>query len=336
MNAASARVAEHRVLVQTDSSNPQGLRVGLLSRDKKDFKRVSRILCATGGAISELTLERLADPSSRPALALVNYDHLDGSERDRLGELVAKFGYRPNILIYTSESGRDQFQQILETPGVSTVLANHPEVEPRTMLVTAQKILRGDIFGLRKYFSWGARVDRAIVRSSDAIPRVLDEADEFASSFGLRKRFRAALVAVADELLTNAVYNAPRDANGKPLYAHEPRTTRIELSPEEEVEFAICSDGTMVGVGVTDVFGTLDEALILDYLKKCFRRGEDQIDDKAGGAGLGIYWAFANVSHLVFNLAPAKRTEVIGLLDIRGSYRDFVGHPKSLSVFVEE
>ena len=65
-------------------------------------------------------------------------------------------------------------------------------------------------------------------------------------------------------------------------------------------------------------------------------RGGDQIDQKDGGAGLGLYYIFESLNHLIVNVAPNRRTEMIGLMDISGTFRDFAERPKSLNVFIQE
>lgn len=90
----------------------------------------------------------------------------------------------------------------------------------------------------------------------------------------------------------------------------------------------------MFAISITDPFGGLTSEQFRRYIGKGLRRGADQIDDKAGGAGLGLYFLFERLNSLVLNVAPGRCTELIGLIDITGSFRAAVAAPKSLNVFV--
>jgi hypothetical protein len=69
-------------------------------------------------------------------------------------------------------------------------------------------------------------------------------------------------------------------------------------------------------------------------MRKCFAGGPNQVDTKLRGGGLGLYYAFQSLNHLILNVAPGRRTEIIGLLDISGTFRDYALQPKSFNVFI--
>jgi len=87
---------------------------------------------------------------------------------------------------------------------------------------------------------------------------------------------------------------------------------------------------------VSDPFGGLTPSTVKRYIAKGLRRGEDQIDDKAGGAGLGLFLLFEGLGSLIVDVRQGQRTEVMGLLDIRGSFRNAVNTPKSLNIFYKQ
>ena len=89
-----------------------------------------------------------------------------------------------------------------------------------------------------------------------------------------------------------------------------------------------------MAISVCDPFGSLTRERLLQYLSKCFRKGDDQVDTKAGGAGLGLYYVFECLSHFIVNIHPGKRTEMIGLIDVRKGYKEFSAMNKSFNVFM--
>ncbi|OGQ13269.1 MAG: hypothetical protein A2138_07205 [Deltaproteobacteria bacterium RBG_16_71_12] len=172
------------------------------------------------------------------------------------------------------------------------------------------------------------------VRGSVEREALLAAARDFALAAGAQGRFADLLCNACDELLTNALYNAPVDREGKPRFAHLSRTTPVQLEPSEAIAVTFASDGVDMGISVVDPFGSLAVPTITQYLAKCLRRGSDLVDDKEGGAGLGLYYVFEAVSHFVVNLQVDEKTEMIGIVDVRGRYKDFLQRPKSFNVFV--
>src|SRR5436309_2467655 len=74
---------------------------------------------------------------------------------------------------------------------------------------------------------------------------------------GVHPRLANLFCTVADEFVTNSVYNAPRDREGKSRFAHLSRTQEVVLAPGEEALVKLCCDGRRLGISVTDSFGSL-------------------------------------------------------------------------------
>jgi len=66
---------------------------------------------------------------------------------------------------------------------------------------------------------------------------------------------------------------------------------------------------------VRDAFGTLERATVLRFLHKCLH-SEQQIDRKAGGAGLGLYLITNSATDVYFNVLPGVATEAVCAFDL--------------------
>ncbi len=201
---------------------------------------------------------------------------------------------------------------------------------------TAVKLLSEDIFGIEKYLAWGTKIHEVLVTNSDQRFEILDQIQQFTPKAGLRRSMGQNLETMADELLMNAIWDAPVDETGHHKYASLSRRKSIQLLPHECPVLRYGADSRQVGISVTDPFGGLERDHAYRYLVKCFSRKSDQIDSKRGGAGLGLYTAFLAVSTFVINVAPGFRTEVIGLLDNRLSRRKLSGRSRSYHYFLSE
>jgi hypothetical protein len=113
----------------------------------------------------------------------------------------------------------------------------------------------------------------------------------------------------------NALYDAPVDEQGKPIFSEIPTKTRISLRVEQKVVVQYACDGKQFAISVRDAFGTLERNTVLRYLHKCLH-AEQQIDRKAGGAGLGLYLIVNSATTVYFNVLPGVATEAACIFDL--------------------
>jgi hypothetical protein len=269
-------------------------------------------------------------------LIVANYDGIDDADKAKLFAAARPGAAGPRVLLVSSPS-RDHkalFEE-LQQHGLTNLLAADGEVPARDFIVTVQKLLRRDIFGLDKYFGWGVQQFATTVAGSTGTAAAVDLATDFAADLGVNPRLVSNVATVVDELITNALYNAPVDAAGQRRYAHLARTTPVTMEAGREIVVTFCCDGETLGVSVRDGYGTLAKEQCLDYLVKCLRREADPPPGDKGGAGLGLFMTFDALNHLVLNIEPGARTEVVGLIDIRGNYKNFVNRGKSFNMFLQ-
>jgi hypothetical protein len=255
---------------------------------------------------------------------------------DALAKLAARHGNTVRFLVLSEQKGKDSLVRLFRSATLTNLLAKDVGILAEELVITVEKILRRDIFGLEKYLTWGITPVEEIVNDSARKNDHLARFEAFCNDLGLNTRLAGLAKGVADEFLMNAVYNAPVDEHGRHIYSKLPRTERVVLTGRAQATFQYACDGRYLAVAASDNFGTLAKETILRYLAKCFARGEDQIDKKQGGAGIGFYYIVESLSHFVINIAPGERTEVIGLIDVQGSYKDFAEQAKSFNIFVKE
>lgn len=269
-------------------------------------------------------------------LLLADYDGLTPEERLVLLDAFGDFKRRTRLLVVSEGDCKKDFPLLFGRRTLTNLLARNERVDAQELIVTVRKLLRHDIFGLAKYFAWGVDLRGTQFVASTAKQSVVSEIESFASALGVHPRLVSQFCGVADEFITNAVYNAPVDSQGASRFRHFSRSTPVTLEPSEQVEVRYCCDGQRLGLSVSDPFGSLTQDRLLDYLSKCFRRGPDQVDSKEGGAGLGFYYIFESLTQFVVNISPGKRTEMIGIMDVSGSFKNFASRSKSFNIFMGE
>lgn len=184
------------------------------------------------------------------------------------------------------------------------------------LVVTVAKLVRGELFGADKYVSWsavgGARTIGSTTERFDAV----DELAALVDRLGLSRRDQTAIALAADELVANAIYNAPVDDAGRRYLRDAPRDAPRTLDAREAPELRWTYDGRWFAVAVRDHFGSLDAPTIVGHLRKSLeRRGQIRAD--GAGAGIGVAMTYGAVRQLVYDLAPGRATEAIALVDVR-------------------
>jgi hypothetical protein len=316
-NQISAQLTLHDFYSSAQTAG-KGRKVLVVQSDKKLRKLIGRALLGTGAIV-----QAVETPEQGLEVLNESYDLLlvDWPSASMSQAAVKKAPKLQVVLTTTQSLFEDAGRSIVEMPMNGVLIRNifgtSDTGDPsaiQELVITAGKLLTGDVFGVEKYLSWGSMVREEAVTHSNDRNRIIDLVGEYATQCGLRPNVRTAAQTLTDELLMNAIWDAPVDASGKPKYAHLDRALPVNLLPNERVSVRYGNDANVFAVSVVDQFGRLDHDLAFRYLKKCFAKGEDQIDSKQGGAGLGLYFAFLATNTFVFNVSPQKRTEAIGLI----------------------
>jgi hypothetical protein len=246
---------------------------------------------------------------------------------------LARSGGR--VVLMTSVATEDYLPLFKEFSFVRNLVARNAgsPLEPEELIVTAGKLLRRDIFGLGKYLMWGVEPYVVELRSSAKKSEYMREVTRYAEGLGCNPRMTDLIDTIADELITNAIFNAPRNPDGSAKYGHLPRRESVVLEDHEVATLSFACDGDYLALSSTDPFGALSQDTVVNYLNRCMVKGPEQMSEASGGGGLGLHRMFQSLSKFVVNLEPGKRTEVIGLVDLRLSIRQFRQAAKSFHIF---
>ena len=159
----------------------------------------------------------------------------------------------------------------------------------------------------------GTAIHSFRLHSSDDKQSLIGAIEELLSGEGAEYgmlRQKGALL--ADELLENALYDAPRGADGSKLFT---KGERRAMLPDERIVFSFGFDGDTLALTLTDSWGSLKPEIVLEQLARN-QRGELAADDP-GGRGLFIVWRFLDHFHL--NLQPGLETVVGGHVQLCSS-----------------
>jgi CRP-like cAMP-binding protein len=223
------------------------------------------------------------------------------------------------LVLVTSKDVATNFDVYKKSHFIDTVISidsNDRAFTIRSILTTLIKVLTQDLFGFEKYLSWGVDVQSRQVQSSLDRPKLRDEMIEYFTKLGIRTTFLERCNTVTEELLMNAIYDAPVDVQGHSIFNNLSRKTTVTLEPHQQGQLRYGSDGVFLAVSVTDPFGALTKDIIFKYLETCYHGNPESVESEKGGAGRGLHQIIENSDLTIFNVRSGIQTEVICLFYI--------------------
>ena len=244
---------------------------------------------------------------------------------------------RTRIVLHTTANTEDYLPLMAQRKFLRNMIAKSDEpLEPDELIITAEKLMRQDLFGLQKYLLWGVEPFCLQITESRFKLDYIRQVADYASLLGCNQRTLEMIENVADELVTNAIYNAPRTPDGEPKYAKLSRRESVVLEEHEVGQLQFACDGAYIAIAQIDPFGSLTRDTVVSYLNRCLVKGPDQLSDASGGAGIGLFRVFQSLSKFIINIQPGTKTEVITLIDLRLSMRRFRQAAKSFHIFITD
>ena len=192
---------------------------------------------------------------------------------------------------------------------VSAGMLQHPMAAEHLSNVTSTLIS-----GSRpRLLDWlGDTMDGRRVRLANASKRVtrLERMSDYFEGKGVGSRTIQQLRDVAEELLTNAFYDAPVAAGvvKQPIS----RTQDVLLPDDSACDMVYGSRDDLAVVRVRDPFGALSRARLVEVLTRCARTDmQVEVDETMGGAGLGLWRIFSVASFVAISVVHHRYTEFL-------------------------
>jgi diguanylate cyclase (GGDEF)-like protein len=301
----------------------QRRRAVVLAQDAGMRAMIQRVMSAAQYDVHVLASadEIKSEPLEQTALLVLAESSLRGELGERLQTLRDA---QPGMRIALINESNDRRTTL------DTLRAQHAEhlvpsgaASEDTLFATLSKLLLEEYFGLKKYLLWGAETRSWSLRSSNEKASVLDGVKAMAVEVRCHPRITDLLVSAVDEMIINALYRPEPidDATGR---ARRPVT--VECG----------SDGRFLGVAVLDEHGLFCHDDLFRGIGQALENEERGIPEDATHAHLGFRIMLSTLSHLVINVDPGRCTEIIGLVDLRKTLKEYRSSVPSLGMFTND
>jgi hypothetical protein len=177
---------------------------------------------------------------------------------------------------------------------------------------------------IQNFFPADTKVRKIEINHTEQRPKAVDALAALLTQLKIDWRLSAKVAQSVDELLMNAMFDAPRDKQRGFYRRQMPRTANFALSPKEIVSLEMAVHEGYVCISATDQFGSVDADLLLASLNRDFHEKDYIPSRHAGpGAGLGLYGITQSGLSLIIAAKPGERTMAALFFPKTDSYADF-------------
>lgn len=328
MLADAATIA--RVAIDKDTQ----ARALCVVKSPKLKRTLERALRAAG-----YSLESCETPADAKGDAEILFIDHETRQATNVPELLHAINDHGSVIILGDSLESNEVATLLRERHLDHLISDSQNPDEAELLITTVKLVSGDIFGLEKYLPWGAKIHERKVSNYEEKRDALKAVVDHAKAVGARRALLARLEHVTDELLMNALYDAPAVHSGITTMDRISSLTQSSSSNfgGENAVLRYGCDGRYFAVSASDPYGELKKEVIFDHLVRARReRGAPNREGGQGGAGLGLYFILSSVTRFIANIEPGNRTEVVCLFDLRLSGREMDDCAKSVHIFIQD
>ncbi len=256
-------------------------------------------------------------------------------------DLGAIEGVPPSHCIaVTDKMSSTDMVALVKNTGVSHILqTTHPRFDHAvnlacSMIHTPIEIMNSPVehfFAQRNVQPSQVKIEVFPIVFSKDRQATLKELSAYLETIDRTRTIRTSVISIADELFTNALYNAPTDKAKNKLYEKIERTTPVTMDPAHQARLVIASDDHVLLIYSEDSYGSIVPETVIDRLDQCHKHGvESIINFNNGGAGIGCYMMMAQTNSFLLSVQPGVKSVVGGILLLGLPARLVVSIPKNL------
>lgn len=269
-------------------------------------------------------MARMAPLQLSPSLVILSSRLYTESRPELVGELRTLYPGAELLLLTPETDPLPSLRQVADDRIRHLLVAPGEDGEGISSLRGAiTRLLAGSPWQLRDCVRPGSRVHEfplASSRQKELLIAAVEDAIGGDSAEMELLRQKAALL--ADEMVENALYGAPRGDDGRKLYR---KGEERFIDDGEQIVFRFAFDGETLAMEIADGWGTLVPEQVIDFLS---RNQEGMGVEEGGGRGLFIIWRF--LDHLHVNVRPGRKTVLGGHLRAAATF-DWEG-PRGFSI----
>jgi hypothetical protein len=336
---------------------PEARRAAVVCRHPATLRPVTQALAAAGLTLRQVIAPGMLPRSQRGEFAMVLLD-LDLDPATAPPSLVAPVAAAcpgTPIVCLAGIATRQRLIESLAHPSVAAIVpklgtwleaqaavfpstADGPDEQELGVLLRRLAAPAPIPHGPMPYLIGGTPIEERLIASTEEKDEALQSLLQLGGRLGLSDEKLRRVEVAADELLLNAIHDAPRAAGA----ASSSRATVFALSAKEQVRLRFGTDGRSLALSVSDRFGALEREVVAAHIARVLEAGGprprpaagQEGSSTSGGAGLGLVLTFGAANQLIVHAISGKFTEVTAVLHIAGSNRAALTRGSALHLYL--
>jgi hypothetical protein len=303
------------------SENPEDLRIGKVIADS----------CGMGfDHANSATVARAILMDNPQTVVLWDVDHSGALEGKHplsiraVGQELIQEAINPSRVFTISAKPLRELPHLFNMP----VFAHHitrqwDEAGPAIVSWIARACFMTEPLGIEKYLPPDTPVQRIALSRSSHRRAATEAVTKIFTTRGCPPRLVSMVAQAADELMMNALFDAPVDGTGSAYRRATPRKDDFELAGREVVTLEMGATPSYFAVSVTDHFGSLRKENVMGFIRKDYENTNYRPRVGDPGAGLGIYGMLQAGLSLLFVSKPEHATQVILFFPVVTNFKAF-------------
>jgi hypothetical protein len=149
-------------------------------------------------------------------------------------------------------------------------------------------------------------------------PSLIESLDVFLDQDQGTFNIKELCIQSADEMITNAIFNAPVNTAGQRLNSAMARNSDVSMPGGKKGRFFASTSGNRAIVGSEDPFGSLQRQTVLERLEQIYDHTVVSPKIGAGGAGLGLKYMIDNSANFYLYCEYGKKTVIACAFMLKG------------------
>lgn len=291
------------------------------SADEKSWEPIinglAGIVRGLAGSNLDAVLKHMQMIGAAPAYVVIS-ELLYAQPEPRIVPLLKYIFPKAEILLLSSADDSISIAKPMVNDTIRHLAVNRKDdkIGSAALRRTVADILEGREWDPIRHLKPGTQIYSIILGSSDDKEIVISLIEEIlAGESESQELLRQKTILIADEMLENALYAAPRALSGDLLYSKgEPRN----LKTDEVITFRFGFDGETMVMEVADVWGTLSPETLIKHLSHNVQVGNCPEEN---GRGLYFIWSF--LEHLHVSIIPGEKTVIGGHVTMASALEEF-------------
>jgi hypothetical protein len=227
---------------------------------------------------------------------------------------------------FISNKSLKENRDVILSPFFSSYYERPTENLERCAKLYGRFVLAGENisnYGLKHFLNDKSKTQSITLTRSDQKHEATEALRQYLIQAKVPARIANTIATSVDEVLMNAIFDAPSDDFGQSLYNATSRDEVRELRGREQVTLTIGFDGFYIGVSVTDLFGSIDRTRLLNHVSMNYRDQDYEIKRGRAGAGLGLATIFNSGGSVIYHCEAQEKTDVTLLYQACTNFREF-------------